>query len=392
MLRSAEDRFWHPEESSDGFHGRTKKGVGPEMERLVGGIERAEQSTPASRSRPRTQVHHRGLELEGGCYAGARMARRWSRAKVISEMSAKAATLTQSATPGRGRSEGSTTMCFLVGCATNGQQRLLTIPEIFEYIEPTLNGSLSLVGDFFVHNECDQSQRLDIMHGGNAQLRGTSVEWLKSTQEPVATARLVYGAFFESFRVTYNGGAAAVRVSSEEDGLEYTVRDDGSQFESIGPKTSNDVPPICILRSSVLEPGERRLFRVRGQLPAQHHNSYSAFGDGRFYLYRDEMLIAKIQGVLDTYSAKCGEGADRFGQLFEQICRARITPKRYHFVATSADSADRPLAFPLDPDLDIGFKSRLHHDRYVSWFWASHGKTPVLTAEAPTPSLLLVAD
>ncbi len=42
----------------------------------------------ASRPRPRTQAHHRALELEGGCYAGARMARRWSRAKVIWEMSA----------------------------------------------------------------------------------------------------------------------------------------------------------------------------------------------------------------------------------------------------------------------------------------------------------------
>ncbi len=43
----------------------------------------------ASRPRPRTQVHHRGLELEGGCYAGARMAQRWRRAKVKWEMSAK---------------------------------------------------------------------------------------------------------------------------------------------------------------------------------------------------------------------------------------------------------------------------------------------------------------
>ena len=44
-----------------------------EIRRLVGGIERAEQSAPASRARPRTQVHHQGLEPEGGCYAGVRM-------------------------------------------------------------------------------------------------------------------------------------------------------------------------------------------------------------------------------------------------------------------------------------------------------------------------------
>jgi len=46
-------------------------------------LPRLSLSTPC----PRTQVHHRGLGLEGGCYAGDRMARRWSRAKVKWKMS-----------------------------------------------------------------------------------------------------------------------------------------------------------------------------------------------------------------------------------------------------------------------------------------------------------------
>jgi len=45
----------------------------PEIQRVLGGFERAEQSAPASQPRPRTQVHHRGLGLEGGCYDGVRM-------------------------------------------------------------------------------------------------------------------------------------------------------------------------------------------------------------------------------------------------------------------------------------------------------------------------------